>query len=58
MPSFRLGGREARERLAKQYPVGTRIELATLCDGEPGMPEGLRGTVTGLTTKAALFLCR
>jgi hypothetical protein len=56
MPNFRLGGREARERLAKQYPVGTRIELQSLCNYEPGMPTGLRGTVTGHDDEPGLLM--
>lgn len=56
MPNFRLGGREARERLAERYPVGTRIELESLCNYEPGMPAGLRGTVGGHDDQPALLM--
>jgi hypothetical protein len=56
MPNFRLGGREARERLAKRYPIGTRVELAYLCNDEPGMPSGLRGTVKGHDDQPALLM--
>ena len=56
MPDFRLGGREARERLAKQYPVGTRIELRYLCNDEPGMTKGLRGTVVGHDDQPSLLM--
>jgi hypothetical protein len=56
MPNFRLGGREARERLAKQYPVGTRIELQSLANYEPDLPMGLRGTVTGHDDQPALLM--
>jgi hypothetical protein len=38
MPNFRFGREEARKRLALRYPVGTRVELAYLCNDEPGMP--------------------
>jgi hypothetical protein len=56
MPNFRLGGREARERLAKRYPTGARVELASLCNDEPGMPTGLRGTVVGHDDQPALLM--
>ena len=56
MPDFRLGGREARECLAKRYPVGTRVELAYLCDDEPGMPKGLRGTVVDHDDQPSLLM--
>jgi len=56
MPNFRLGGREARERLAQRYPIGTRVELDSLCNDEPGMPKGLRGTVVGHDDQPSLLL--
>ncbi|MDR3344446.1 MAG: DUF4314 domain-containing protein [Oscillospiraceae bacterium] len=56
MPNFKLGGREARERLAKRYPIGTRIELNSLCNYEPGMPTGLRGTVCGHDDQPSLLM--
>jgi hypothetical protein len=62
MPNFRSGdpsradGREARERIAKQYPAGTRVELQSLCNYEPGMPPGLRGTVMGVDDEPSLLM--
>ena len=56
MPDYRLGGCEARERLAKRYPVGTRVELNSLCNDEPGMPTGLRGTVVAHDDQPALLM--
>jgi hypothetical protein len=56
MMNFKLGDREARERLARQYPVGTRIELHSLCNDEPGMPTGLRGTVRGHDDQPAILM--
>ena len=56
MPNFRLGGREARERLAQRYPVGTRVALDHLCNDEPGMPMGLRGTVTGHDDQPSMLM--
>jgi hypothetical protein len=56
MPDFRFGGREAREHLTKRYPVGTRVELAYLCNDEPGMPTGLRGTVVSHDDQPSLLM--
>jgi hypothetical protein len=62
MLNFRLGDprqadrREARKRLALRYPAGTRIELQSLCNDAPGMPTGLRGTVTGHDDQPALLM--
>ena len=56
MPDYRFGGREARERLAQKYPVGTRIELNNLCNDEPGMPSGLRGTVVAHDDQPSLLM--
>ena len=56
MPDYRLGGREARERLAQRYPVGTRLELNSLCNYEPDMPIGLRGTVVGHDDQPSLLM--
>lgn len=39
--------REIVERLRKQYPVGTRIELVRMNDGQ-APPIGTLGTVTGV----------
>ena len=47
----------ARVEAAKfNYPVGTRIELISLCNDEPGMPKGLRGTVVGVDDQPALLM--
>lgn len=34
------------ERIKKEYPVGTRVELIEMNDPYRPMPEGLQGTVT------------
>ena len=39
--------REIVERLRRQYPVGTRVELVRMND-EQAPPVGTRGTVTGV----------
>jgi hypothetical protein len=56
MPNFRLGGCEAREQLTKQYPIGTRIELQSLCNYEQGMSTSLRGTVKGHDDQPGLLM--
>ncbi|MDR1630695.1 MAG: DUF4314 domain-containing protein [Oscillospiraceae bacterium] len=47
---------EKKKLLAQKYPVGTRIELNSLCNDERDMPSGLRGTVTGMDDQPALFM--
>ena len=44
------------EQAKKMYPPGTRIELAVLCNDEPGMPPGLQGTVVGVDAQPALLM--
>lgn len=39
-----------------QYPVGTRIELESLCNDEKGMPRGLHGTVVGVDDQPTLLM--
>jgi hypothetical protein len=51
-----LHGRRAAQRLAGCYPVGTRIELRSLCNHEEGMHTGLKGTVVGVDDQPALLM--
>ena len=48
--------RQQKERLKEQYPPGTRVELEWLCNDEPGMPEGLRGTVAAIDDWPSLLM--
>ena len=48
--------RKKVERVKAQYPVGTRIELAGLCNDEPRMSPGLCGTVVGVDDQPALLM--
>lgn len=48
--------REKIERVKRQYPVGTRIQLHSLCNDEQGMPSGLCGTVVGVDDQPALLV--
>lgn len=47
--------REIVERLRKQYPLGTRIELARMND-EQTPPIGTRGTVTGVDDLGSIMV--
>ena len=44
------------EMVKKQYPVGTRIRLNSLCNEKHGMPAGLCGTVMGVDDQPALLM--
>ena len=47
---------ERIEMVKKQYPVGTRIQLDSLCNDERGMTSGLCGTVVGVDDQPALLM--
>ena len=49
-------GRNKVEMVKKQYPVGTRIRLNSLCNDERDMPAGLCGTVIGVDDQPALLM--
>lgn len=44
------------EMVKRQYPVGTRIQLNSLCNDEKGMSSGLLGTVIGVDDQPALLM--
>ena len=44
------------EMVKKQYPVGTRIRLNSLCNDEHGMPAGLCGTVVGVDDQPKVYV--
>ena len=44
------------EMVKRQYPVGTRIRLNSLCNDEHGMPVGLSGTVIGVDDQPSLLM--
>ncbi|MHB1151646.1 MAG: DUF4314 domain-containing protein [Eubacteriales bacterium] len=48
--------KERVETAKKNYPIGTRIELMSLCNYEHGMPRGLRGEVVGVDDQPALLM--
>ena len=45
-----------KEQLKLKYPPGTRVELEYLCNDEPGMPAGLRGTVVAVDDQPSLLM--
>ena len=47
--------REIVERLRKQYPAGTRVELVRMND-EQAPPIGTRGTVTGVDDLGSIMV--
>ena len=49
-------GRNKIETVKRQYPVGTRIRLNSLCNDEQDMPDGLCGTVIGVDDQPALIM--
>ena len=44
------------ERIKREYPAGTRVELVQMNDPYRTMPEGLRGTVTGVDDTATIHV--
>ena len=44
------------ERVRRQYPVGTRIQLHSLCNNERDMPPGICGTVVGVDDQPSLLM--
>ncbi len=44
------------EMVKRQYPVGTRIRLNSLCNDERDMPAGLCGTVIGVDDQPSLLM--
>ena len=44
------------ELVRRQYPVGTRIQLHSLCNNERDMPPGLCGTVVGVDDQPSLLM--
>ena len=44
------------EMVKRQYPVGTRIRLNSLCNDEQDMPDGLCGTVIGVDDQPSLLM--
>ena len=52
---MRFPSREIVERVSRQYPVGTRVELVQMDDFQ-APPIGTRGTVEGVDDTASLLV--
>ncbi len=52
---MRFPNRETVERVRRQYPVGTRVELVQMDDFQ-APPIGTKGTVEGVDDTAALLV--
>ena len=50
-----LPSREIVERILKQYPVGTRVELISI-EGEQAPPTGSTGTVVGVDDCGSIII--
>ena len=55
MSSFRIPGRDTVERVRKEYPVGTRVELVEM-DDPHAPPVGTKGTVKGVDDIASIMV--
>lgn len=52
---MRFPNKEVVERVRRQYPVGTRVELVKMDDIQ-APPIGTKGTVTGVDDTASLLV--
>ena len=53
---FMLYHRDFVERMRKQYPPGTRVEVTSLCNEEEHLKPGMKGTVVGVDDQPALLV--
>ena len=53
---FLLYHRNFVERMRKQYPPGTRVEVISLCNEEEHLKPGMKGTVVGVDDQPALLV--
>ena len=52
---FMLYHRDFVERMRKQYPPGTRVEVVSLCNEEEHLKPGMKGTVVAVDDQPALL---
>lgn len=52
---MRFPSREIVERIRREYPVGTRVELVRMDDAQ-APPIGMKGTVTGVDDTASILV--
>lgn len=55
MGQMRFPNKEIVERVRKEYPAGTRVELVRMDDVQ-ALPIGTRGTVIGVDDTASLLM--
>ena len=53
---FLLYHRDFVERMRKQYPPGTRVEVVSLCNEEEHLKPGIKDTVVGVDDHPALLV--
>lgn len=53
---MRFPSREIVESIRREYPVGTRVELARMDDAQ-APPVGTKGTVKGVDDTGSLLMC-
>ena len=53
---FMLYHRDFVERMRKQYPPGTRVEVVSLCNVEEHLKPGMKGTVVAVDDQPALLV--
>jgi len=53
---MRFPSREIIERIRKEYPVGTRVELLKMDDPQ-APPIGTLGTIRGIDDSGSLLVC-
>ena len=53
---FLLYHRNFVERMRKQYPPGTRVEVISFCNEEEHLKPGMKGTVVGVDDQPALLV--
>ena len=54
---MKFPNRETVERVRREYPAGTRVELVRMID-EQAPPTGTKGTVTGVDDTASVMVAR
>ena len=54
---MRFPSKETVERIRKEYPVGTRVELVQMDDPQ-APPVGTKGTVRGVSVAYGEDICR
>ena len=52
---MKFPNRETVERVRREYPAGTRVELVRMID-EQAPPTGTKGTVTGVDDTASVMV--